>query len=467
MPGHENVGVIAEVGEGVEGFKVGDRVVAGPPGNCGHCFHCTHGRPNLCVDGFGTTNGLTRDGGMAEYMLVRDARQMLYPIPDNVSFEDAVLTDTLATALRAISQSDLAMGDNVVVSGAGPIGLAAISVFKLAGARHVTSLEIVPEKRALAAALGADLVLDPVAEAEGLKDRIAAVYGGLGPDIVAECAGKAQSLGLCIEVVRNGGQVLNIGAGGEPLPIIPAMLAVREVGLKSSLAYGAQEARLVLDYLVAGRFDTGGMLSDVIPLADVVEKGFRRLVADALGKGGRETVIPVPARKRRRLAAAAVPRQAGGCPSGHPQDVPGFQQGGQQLRAVDDQGSLGGGGPAQPGDLSAHADRPGWHMSARYRGCDADIAGAGSPPSCRRSRRPVPIRRERDSLDARLTRVYVTEVGREIDRQKGHIREARMNEIFADMDPGYRTDLCRRLDDLTERIQRVLHSDGRAAKAGG
>jgi len=280
VPGHENVGTIAELGDGVDGFAVGDRVVAGPPGNCGRCFYCTRGRPNLCVDGFGNTNGLTRDGGMAEFMLVRDARQMLYPIPENVSFEDAVLTDTIATALRAISQSDLALGDNVVVSGAGPIGLAAIQLFKLAGARHVTALEIVPEKRALAAALGADVVLDPAAGGEGLKDRVAALYGSTGPDLVAECAGKAQSLGLCIDLVRNGGQVLNIGAGGEPLSVVPAMLAVREVGLKSSLAYGSQEARLTLDYLAAGRFKTEGMLSDVIPLADVVEQGFKRLKAD-------------------------------------------------------------------------------------------------------------------------------------------------------------------------------------------
>jgi threonine dehydrogenase-like Zn-dependent dehydrogenase len=280
VPGHENVGTIVELGEGVPGFKVGDRVVAGPPGNCGRCFYCLHGRPNLCVDGFGNTNGLTRDGGMAEYMLVRDARQMLYPIPENVSFEDAVLTDTIATALRALSQSALAMGDNVVVSGAGPIGLAAIQVLKLAGARHVTALEIVPEKRKLAAALGADLVLDPVAEGDGLKDRITSLYGGVGPDLVAECAGKAQSLGLCIDLVRNGGQVLNVGAGGEALPVVPAMLAVREVGLKSSLAYGAKEAKLTLDYLAAGRLNTGGMLSDVIPLADIIEKGFQRLVAD-------------------------------------------------------------------------------------------------------------------------------------------------------------------------------------------
>lgn len=70
------------------------------------------------------------------------------------------------------------------------------------------------------------------------------------------------------------------------------------------------------------------------------------------------------------------------------------------------------------------------------------------------------VRRERDGDDARRTRVYVTETGREIDRRKGHIREARMNEIFADMDPVYRVDLCQRLDDLTDRIQKVLRSNG-------
>jgi threonine dehydrogenase-like Zn-dependent dehydrogenase len=280
VPGHENVGTIAELGEGVEGFAVGDRVVAGPPGNCGRCYFCLHGHPNLCVDGFEQTNGLRRDGGMAEYMLVKDARQMLYPIPNTVSFEDAVLTDTIATALRGLSQSAFRPGDNVLVSGAGPIGLSAVQLLKIFGARHVTVLEIVERKRELAARLGADVVLDPVAEGGGIKGRISRLYGGLGPDLSLECAGKAQSLALCIDLVRTGGQVFNLGAGGEPVQVVPAVLALREVDLKSSLAYGADEARLALDYLAGGRFRGDGMLSDVIPLSDTVEKGFERLIAD-------------------------------------------------------------------------------------------------------------------------------------------------------------------------------------------
>ena len=80
-----------------------------------------------------------------------------------------------------------------------------MQLLKLVGARHVTVLEIVEQKRRLAARLGADLVLDPVAEGEGLKERIAGSTAALGPDLAVECAGKAQSLGLCIDLVRTGG----------------------------------------------------------------------------------------------------------------------------------------------------------------------------------------------------------------------------------------------------------------------
>ena len=124
--GHELSADVIEVGSDVVDTKPGDRISLMPLLSCGRCYYCLRGRPSLCVDGFEQTNGLRRDGGMAEYMLVKDARQMLYPIPDKVSFEDAVLTDTMATALRGIMQSAFQMGDNVVVSGAGPIGLAAV-----------------------------------------------------------------------------------------------------------------------------------------------------------------------------------------------------------------------------------------------------------------------------------------------------------------------------------------------------
>jgi len=232
------------------------------------------------VDGFEQTNGLRRDGGMAEYMLVRDAEQSLYPIPDNVSFEEAVLFDSMSTAYRGLTQSAFTMGDNVVVSGAGPIGLSVVQHLRLGGARHITVLEVVKEKRRLAQKFGADLVLDPVAEGPALADRILGLYDGVGADLVVECAGVPQSFAVCLSLARACGQVLHLGAGGQEVGVLPWSLTIKELDIKSTLAFGAEEARKCLDLIASGRFVTDGMLSDVIPLADVVERGFDRLVAD-------------------------------------------------------------------------------------------------------------------------------------------------------------------------------------------
>jgi threonine dehydrogenase-like Zn-dependent dehydrogenase len=278
--GHENVGIVTEVGAGVETVAAGDRVAAGPPGSCGRCFHCLHGRPSLCVHGFEETNGLSRDGGMAEYMWVKDAEQMLYHIPDDVSFDDAVLFDSMATAYRGIGESAFRMGDNVVVSGAGPIGLAAIQLLGLAGARHITALEIVEEKRRLAATFGADLVLDPIAESDALRERIFDLYDGVGADVAIEAAGAARSFELCLTLARAGGQVLHLGAGAASVSLVPWSLTLQELDIKSTLAFGAEEAQKCLDLLSAKRFITDGMLSDVVPLSELVEKGFERLAAD-------------------------------------------------------------------------------------------------------------------------------------------------------------------------------------------
>ena len=278
--GHENVGTVAELGLGVNEFKVGDRVVAGPPGPCGKCYYCLHGKPSICVDGFENTNGLRRDGGLAEYMLVRDARQMLFKIPDSVSFEDAVLIDTIATAYRGIIQSAFKLGDNVVLAGAGPIGLSAIQFLKLGGARHITALEIVEGRRKLAGQCGADLVLDPSEEGSKLADKITALYDGVGADIVFECAGVPQSFELCLTLVRASGQVLNLGVTETPASIAQAFIVRRELDIKASLAFGGEEVHKCLYYLSSGRFSTKGLLSDVIPLSDLVEKGFNRLAVD-------------------------------------------------------------------------------------------------------------------------------------------------------------------------------------------
>lgn len=279
--GHENVGTIAEIGKGVEGWKVGERVVAGPPGLCGECYYCKHGYPTLCETGFSRTNGLApgHDGGMAEYMRVREPKTMLHRIPDSVSFEDAVLLDTIAVGLHGILLSKFRLGDNVVVVGAGAIGLGTIQWLKLGGARHITVLQPSEKKREFALKLGADVGLNPLEEGAALEGKVKALYGGIGADIVFECAGTPQAVKTALSVVRSAGQVLLLGVSGEEIPLVEAMLVLREIDIKASLAYGEDEIRLCLDFLAQRRFNTEGMVSDIISLDDIVEKGFERLAS--------------------------------------------------------------------------------------------------------------------------------------------------------------------------------------------
>jgi len=278
--GHENVGVITELGAGVNNWKLGERVVIAPPGPCGRCYFCLHGHSNICVKSFPNTNGLGVDGGMAEYMHVGDPDGMFHRIPDNVTWEDAVLCDILCTSYRGIYVSEFKMGDNVVVSGAGPIGLSAIIFLKMAGARHITALQRSAQRRELARQMGADLVLDPVAEGAGLAGKIRSLYGGIGADVVIEAAGTPQSLEMCLTLSRAGGQVLNLGVAGEPATVIQALMVVNELSMKSSLAYTGEEVDKVLYYMSAGKISTRGLFSGVIPMADVVEKGFNGLKKD-------------------------------------------------------------------------------------------------------------------------------------------------------------------------------------------
>lgn len=275
--GHENVGIVTDVGKGITAWKVGERVLAGPPGQCGKCYYCRHGQTTLCIHGFEQTNGLMRDGGMAEYMRVKDPDNMLYKIPDGVSFEDAALFDIVCVAMRGIRESRFRLGDNVVVAGAGAIGLSAIQLLRIGGARRIIVLQPSPKKREMALQFGADIAFNPVEEGEKLTEKVTSVFGGIGADVVFECAGTPDALQTVLPLARGGGQALILGVNGEPATIYEERLILQEIDMKFTLAYSADDVNIFLDLLMQKRFKTEGLVSDIISLDDIVEKGFKRL----------------------------------------------------------------------------------------------------------------------------------------------------------------------------------------------
>ncbi len=274
--GHENIATIVEIGEGVSGYALGQRILCGPPDRCAeNCPPCQHGDTNICTTGFPRTNGIGGpDGGYAEYMLIPDvAHTILVPVPENVDPQQAVLFDVVCVSLHALRISRFRFGDDVVVSGAGPIGMAAIQLLKAAGANRIIALGTSPDKFPLLTAYGADYCID----ANACKDVPAEVKRLLGKDVGAdlcfECAGNNPSLVNCVYAARPGGQVLMIGQGGEPMTLVPARFSIFEIDLQPTFVYTREEVQMYLDMLASGKIAFPDMVTSIISLDDCVEKG--------------------------------------------------------------------------------------------------------------------------------------------------------------------------------------------------
>lgn len=269
--GHETVGTVAELGAGVQSFKVGDRVAVGAPGSCPEgCYFCRIGRPTLCVNGFGRTLGIGSgtQGAYAEYILAKYPDRMLIKIPDSVPDDDAVLFDIFATAFHAFRRSSFKAGMNVAVVGAGAIGLSMVQLLKLAGAGHITAVNRALKKRQMALEMGADLALSPTEEPD-LVGKVKALYNGLGADIVYECAGSPVTVGLSVQLARAGGEVILVGTNPEPLATINEIqIGLFELDLKGTFAYEEDEIRTVLRFMEKGLITTKGMLNKKFPLED-------------------------------------------------------------------------------------------------------------------------------------------------------------------------------------------------------
>lgn len=269
--GHEIIGTISEIGSGLEGFRVGDRVAVGAPGMCPEgCYFCRTGRSTLCVNGFPRTLGIGpgTQGGFAEYVLAQYPNRMLIKIPDKVKDDDAVLFDIFSTSYHGLKRSSFKPGMNVVVVGAGAIGLSMIQLLKLGGAGHITAVNRALKKREMAVGFGADLALSPNEEAD-LAGKIKSLYNGLGADIVYECAGNPSAVGTAISLVRSGGEVILLGTNPEPLSTINEIqIELFEVDIKGSFAYNEDEIRTVFTFMEKGLLSTRGMLNKKIKLAD-------------------------------------------------------------------------------------------------------------------------------------------------------------------------------------------------------
>ncbi|MGE5605976.1 MAG: alcohol dehydrogenase catalytic domain-containing protein [Bacteroidota bacterium] len=206
IPGHEGAGEIVEVGEGVTGWSVGDRVVVSIYVTCNKCRFCFTGHENMCLNV--TRIGFERSGFFSEYCAV--PQQNLFRVPSNVSFEEAcILPDAGACMLHAIrNKARVQAGDYVVVIGAtGGLGMQAIQILKLLGARVIATSRD-EERLRYAGEMGADYLINT--KRENLVDTVKKITG-IGADVVIDNVGLSQTVADSVHMLRRCGKVIIVG----------------------------------------------------------------------------------------------------------------------------------------------------------------------------------------------------------------------------------------------------------------
>ena len=267
--GHEAVGTVIEVGDGVSNLAVGDRVLASCISACGVCRYCRAGSYGQCRNGGGWILGHLIDGVQSDYARIPFADLSTYKLPARVPDEAAVLlADILPTSYEVgVLNGRVQPGDTVAVVGVGPIGLAAILGARLFSPAHIIAIDKAESRLQAAKQFGADITLTP--EQDPLQ-VIQSLTGGLGADVVMEAVGTPQTFELCTTLVRPGGQVANIGVHGKPATLHLESLWIRNVTITTGLVDTYSTPKL-LDMLVAGQLDTSHMVTHRFPLGDIMQ----------------------------------------------------------------------------------------------------------------------------------------------------------------------------------------------------
>ena len=281
--GHEPVGVIERLGSGVQGYREGQRVIAGaitPSGWSNACLCGTHSQ-----DGAGTEHGWkamggwrfgnTIDGCQAEYVLVPDAMVNLAPVPDGLSDEQVLMCpDILSTGFSGAERANIRIGDVVAVFAQGPIGLCASAGAKLSGASVVIGVDRLPDRLAMSRRLGADHVidsskLDPVEE-------ILRLTGGRGVDVAIEALGTQATFEAALRVLRPGGTLSSLGVYSTDLTIPLGAFAagLGDHKIVTSLCPGGKERmRRLMSVIASGRLDLAAMVTHRFKL-DQIEAAY-------------------------------------------------------------------------------------------------------------------------------------------------------------------------------------------------
>jgi len=267
--GHEASGVIAEVGENVSEWKVGDRVTFDSTIYALDDWYTRKGMYNLSekrmVLGV-SCDDYKRDGAFAQFVTV--PQHILYKIPDNVSFDQAAMVEPAAVAAHAVNLTPIEINDTAVVVGSGMIGLFIIQVLKVAGAGKIIALDLDDNKLKMAEKLGATHTFR--VDNDHTLQEIQNLTDGRGADVVFEAVGISSSIKTAVDSVRKGGTVTLVGNLSPKVELPLQSVVTRQIRLQGSCAI-AGEYPAILDMISSGSIDVDTILSATAPLKDGAE----------------------------------------------------------------------------------------------------------------------------------------------------------------------------------------------------
>lgn len=272
--GHEPVGVIHELGDGVSGYNVGDRVLVGAITPCGQCNPCLSGHWSQCGGALGGWKfGNTIDGAQAEYLRVPHAQANLARIPDELSDEEVVLlADIASTGISAVESADLQIGDSVAVFAQGPIGLCATAGAKLKGASLIIAVDSDPTRMEMSRCMGADVVLDPTRG--DVVEEIKHITVGRGVDVAVEALGTQATFENALRVLKPAGTLSSLGvySGKLSVPQEPFAAGLGDHKIVTTLCPGGKERmRRLMELVRYEKLDLTPLLTHTFPLERIAE----------------------------------------------------------------------------------------------------------------------------------------------------------------------------------------------------
>jgi alcohol dehydrogenase len=273
--GHEAVGIIHELGLGVTGYALGQRVLIGAITPCGQCEPCLGGNLSQCQGALGGWRfGNTIDGVQADYVRVPYAQANLAAIPEELSDEQVLLlSDIASTGFSAAESGGVRLGDTVAVFAQGPIGLCATLGAKLLGASEILTVDADPFRREMSLRFGAT---QSFPAAPGIAETIRTATGGRGVDVAIEALGIAQTFENALAVLRPGGTLSSVGvySGHLRIPLESFGAGLADQKIVTTLCPGGKERMSRLMRLVAARrIDLTPLFTHVYPL-DEIQKAY-------------------------------------------------------------------------------------------------------------------------------------------------------------------------------------------------